>query len=131
MPCKHADLMLIYAKQAAVMNEPWKLWECKMNVNHWEKLFIHPVWDEHTEYRQIPKTIRIGNYDVPEPMREKPEIRTNYWVVNLTNPDDGVYGLIWSNLKTEQAWLNSGICHLTLEAATLHSKALISLSEVR
>ena len=130
MACKHADLMLIYAKQAAVMNEPWKLWECKMNVNHWEKLFIHPVWDEHTEYRQIPKTIRIGNYDVPEPMQEQPEFGQLYWFVDCSY-ESGVCAVVWSGDNYDYCRFTSGFCHLTRENCIIHAKALFSFSEVK
>ena len=32
------------------------------------------------KYRIKPKTIRIGEYDVPEPVREPLEFREKYWV---------------------------------------------------
>ena len=130
MPCKHAELMRIYAKQAAEMDEPWELWEWKMNVDkHWKKLFIHPVWDKHTEYRQIPKTIRIGKTDVPEPMREKPEYLSIYYVPSLSGSD--LYGARqWQNSDLSRIYFERGLCHTTKEAAIAHAKALFSFTEV-
>ena len=130
MPCKHAELMRIYAKQAAEMDEPWELWEWKMNVDkHWKKLFIHPVWDKHTEYRQIPKTIRIGKTDVPEPMRVKPKCDSYYWCID---PDrkNGVSKHVWEDDSADNCRLSKGLCHLTSENCIAHAKALFSFTEV-
>lgn len=129
MPCKHADLMMIYAKQAAEMDEPWKLWEWKMNVdNHWNKLFINPVWDKHTEYRQIPKTININGHEVPEPMRDRPEIGSRYYFVSARIDCSDTQ--TWTNDDTDNLRLQLGLCHLTKEAAIAHAKALFSFTEV-
>ncbi len=120
--------MMIYAKQAAECDEPWKLWEVNVR-NEWEILVEHPHWSENREYRQIPKTIRIGNFYVPEPMREKPEIGTRYWYI-VTGNDSMTGWNDWAEDPLDNILLKRGICHTTKEAAIAHAKALFSFSEV-
>lgn len=130
MACKHADLMMIYAKQAAEMDEPWTLWEWFETGYGWDKCTQHPQWKNCNEYRLKPKTIRIGNYDVPEPMREKPEIGTHYYAVNFAC-SDGVIMDIWHNKSADNQRLEYGVCHSTRENCIIHAKALFSFSEVK
>ena len=75
--------------------------------------------------RRKPSTIRIGDIDVPEPMREAPPIGTEYWV---TSTDDGVFETTWEGGSIDGRWLAAGLCHTTKEAAELHRKALILVS---
>lgn len=95
------------------------------------------VWYEKThndlcydyEYRVKPKTIRIGEYDVPEPMREIPARGTTYYVVDTVAPSSpGDY--TWVGDTADIGWFNLGILHSTRDAAVLHAKALLSLTEV-
>ena len=67
--------------------------------------------------RRKPRTIRIGNLDVPEPMRIAPAMGTAVWLVCIHT--DPPYRYSWSGNATEQGWLKLGICHLTKEAAEL------------
>ncbi len=129
MPCKHAELMMIYAKQAAEMDEPWKLWSVKKH-DQWLHLKSHPGWMEEREYRQIPKTIRIGNFDVPEPMRDRPEIGTEYYVVDAYG-NNGVFKSNWHGSQCDELAFERGLCHITSENCIIHAKALFSFTEVR
>ena len=51
----HAENKALYAKDAAVHKEPWKLWEC-LNPRNIDKefkpLYGHPSWREHVQYRR-------------------------------------------------------------------------------
>ena len=82
------------------------------------------------EYRVKPKTIRIGEYDVPEPMREIPVHGTSYYVVDIVSPDSPME-YMWVNDPADNNWLRLGIVHSTRDAAVLHAEALLSLTEVR
>lgn len=96
------------------------------------------VWYEKThndlcydyEYRVKPKTIRIGEYDVPEPMREMPALGTTYYVVHVVTPNSPKE-YAWVGDIADIGWFNHGILHSTRDAAVLHAKALLSLTEVR
>jgi len=128
MPCKHAELMMIYAKQEAEMDEPWKLWECKDEAGTPVCLAGHPSWNSRYSYRQIPKTININGHEVPEPMREKPEIGTKYWYVDI---DELYQWTTWQDDEYDNLLLSRGLCHATEEAAIAHAKALFSFTEIK
>lgn len=55
---KHHKEMLLYAQDAAVHKEPWKLWEFSFNGD-WKSLESHPRWDVSTDYRRKPQTVTI------------------------------------------------------------------------
>lgn len=131
MPCKHYKEMMIYAQQAAECDEPWKLWEWRIHIlDGWKPCTEHPDWHHSMEYRQIPKTIRIGNLDVPEPMRGKPEHHSKYYFVS-THAANGVEEKYWHDCKLDNRFLRLGVCHATEEAAIAHAKALFSFGEIK
>lgn len=127
---KHAALMLQYAQDAAETDRPWERWEfSNPSVPEWRSVeFSHPLWDEDCNYRRKPRTIRIGEFDVPEPLREAPAMESTYWAIDFFAKDSFVVDYQWDNDSTDQRMLRAGVCHATREAAELHAKALISLS---
>lgn len=82
------------------------------------------------EYRVKPRTIRIGDYDVPEPLRVAPEAGQLYYVPT-PHWDDGYVAFMWEGNIFDLRQLRNGHAHSTEEAATLHSKAIISLTKVK
>jgi hypothetical protein len=74
-----------------------------------------------------PKTIRIGEYDVPEPCREPLVTGTRYYVAYLGNPNDP-FCFRWNDYSADNSALDGGVVHLDKEAAILHAKALLSLT---
>lgn len=71
----HAESMALYAHDAATHERPWELWErapAGSNDCSWEAMQNHPSWGKSSWYRRKPKTIKIGEYDVPEPCRVAP-----------------------------------------------------------
>lgn len=80
-------------------------------------------------YRVKPKTIRIGEYDVPEPMQEIPARGTTYYVVDTVAPGSP-REYTWVDDPADIGWFNLGILHSTRDAAVLHAKALLSLTGV-
>lgn len=76
--------------------------------------------------RRKPRTIRIGDIDVLEPMRVAPAMGTVVWLVCIHR--DSPFQFCWSGNTTEQEWLKLGICRLTKEAAEQQRKALILVS---
>lgn len=81
------------------------------------------------DYRVKPKTIRIGEYDVPAPMTVAPAIGAPYYAaVNISKI---LYSAsLWGGTPMEMLWLQYGILHSTKEAAILHTTALLSLTKV-
>lgn len=90
----------------------------------WRECVGEPGWDLE-EYRIKPKTIRIGEIDVPEPVRSAPMKQQKYYVAH---PLSGAYMTLWDGNETDNQWLRNGLIHLTREAAELHAKALILVS---
>lgn len=77
--------------------------------------------------RVKPSTVRIGAYDVPEPMRVAPEEGTTYYFVHLDKFDNYDYH-DWDGGVFDTNILNKRICHSTKEAAKTHASALLSLT---
>lgn len=124
---KHADNMLAYAQDAQESDTPWQLWEYMYpNNGGWATLKDNPSWSYLLEYRRKVKTIRIGEYDVPEPLRVAPVWKTPYFFPSIVNR---VSSYTFANDSLDNFILDSGMMHLTHEAAELHVKALISLTK--
>jgi hypothetical protein len=83
------------------------------------------ILDRSFNFRRKTKTININGFEVPEPMRVKPEKGSKYY---LTEVDMGARDIEWDDDATDNRWLKSGICHATAEAAELHRKALLSFT---
>lgn len=129
MKHKHADVMLEYAKDARESDTPWINWEYMHEIsNGWQPLSYNPTWNHTVIYRRKVKTIRIGEYDVPEPLRIAPEIGTTYFYPAFTNASK-VYSYSFTNDHSDNRILDRGMMHLTSAAAELHAKALISLTK--
>ena len=79
-----------------------------------------------------PRTIRIGEFDVPEPLRELPERGTELFVTYLTNKKGYVTITTTGGIgEAALLFLRFGLLHTTPEAAIIHTKALISLTETK
>ena len=124
---RHATLMAEYARIAAEHKEPWKFIEWLDADGKWNGAKTHPVWDLDTEYRLKPRTIRIGEIDVPEPMRGAPEFGSVYFVADPITSKTAVKSK-WDDCRTDRLCLDHGLCHTTEEAAIAHAKALILVS---
>jgi len=127
----HAALMAEYAKDAAECDKPWELWEYLSRAG-WCDLTCSPSWSTGDAYRRKLKTIRIGEFDVPEPLLVAPGPGkvTQYWAATLTSTGDSA-GFIWNDDCWDKLRLARGLIHLTQEAAELHAKALLSFTEVK
>lgn len=124
---KHAVMMAEYAKIAAGHEKPWCFLEYLDESGKWLALDTHPEWGLDTEYRLKNCTIRIGEIDVPEPMRSAPEVGSCYFVVDLSGSGTVVKSK-WDDDWTDRLCLDRGMCHTTEGAAIAHAKALILVS---
>jgi hypothetical protein len=98
-------------------------------------------WYEYT-YRIKPKTITIGDMEVPEPVSEPLKAGTQYFIVDIN--DDELYDVgMWVDINDDELhdvgmwavdrydeyeYLSKCLIHLTKEAAIQHAKALIKVS---
>ena len=78
------------------------------------------------KYRIKPRAITVNGFEVPEPMREAPDIGTEYHLADAVNEDlAGSYQ--WKADSADSLWLSRGICHYTKEAAIAHAKAMLGI----
>ena len=128
----HAGLMMKYAEIAQTTDKPWKHFEVRRNKSAvWEAIYVPMPFYDNMEYRlkpEPPKTIRIGEYDVPEPVREPLEDDEEYWCVDLT-AEKLAWMYKWNNALFCNLMFRRGLIHLTKEAAVIHAKALLSLTK--
>lgn len=129
----HAAAMMEYAKDAAEHAEPWKLWEVKIAIgpcaNIWRACASHPAWDDRAQYRRKPRTIRIGDRDVPEPLRVAPAAGVTCWHVHLP-AHDMAEPVMFCDTDWQRRMLERGLLHATREGAMAHAEALVELSSV-
>ena len=128
MKHKHAELMLAYAQDAQKTDKPWLLWEFRYNDDKWLPLEDNPWWAYLVEYRRKIKTIRINGYDVPEPLKVKPNKGEKYYCVSFRE-ESNVDDYPWNDDTVDNQLFSKGMVHLNYEAAELHASALISLTK--
>ena len=122
----HADAMTQYALDAKKYNEPWKMWQYG-DGDAWIDCTSHPSWATAQVYRRKPQTIKIAQYEVPEPVREPLNRGQRFWVVSpFTGPDS----YTWDGDKEDFFALESGFVHLSEEDAQQHYEVLKKLLEV-
>lgn len=125
-PHKHWRLMRDYAQDAQETDRPWDRWQYRYKDGDWQDETGPFIFYTDFEYRRKPRTININGIEVPEPMREKPEDGTKYYMPMCDNEVDFS---VWQNSMSDNRWLSWGVCHLTREAAELHAKALLSFTK--
>ena len=99
---------------------PWEDFDGKDVEACWSLLASGPC----IKWRIAPETIKIGEYEVPEPCREALRSGQKFWTVN---PFTGPQHWTWDGSKEDYHALNSGFIHLTKEAAEQHYEAIKSL----
>ncbi|HBP27908.1 MAG TPA: hypothetical protein DD666_00650 [Advenella kashmirensis] len=87
---------------------------------------VPAFYDECLRWRIKPRTIKIGDMEVPEPLRVAPEKDATYYSVALFL--DEPIEMAWGYHDSETKWLSRGLLHLDRNAAIAHAKALIAVS---
>lgn len=126
---KHAAHMAAYAKDAAETDKPWERWEWTVKNCAWATLTEHPTWDTDSQYRRKPRTVHIGAFEVPAPLRAHPVKDTAYYVPCLTDRNTLWACNEWWDDSVDREYLRRGLVHLTKEAAEEHARALLSFTE--
>ena len=110
-------------KKVQYRKHPTLVWELFQNEDtslSWKLL----TGDSTVEWRIAPETLKIGEYEVPEPCREPLRSGQKFWIVN---PFTGSQEFTWYNSKTCHDALKGGFVHLTEEAAKKHYEAFKNL----
>ncbi len=83
---------------------------------------------EDIEYRIKPRTIMIGDMEIPSPLQEAPSDNTKYWTVSFFDEYSLVVGRFWCGSGNDIAFLRHGLIHLDRDSAIDHARALITIS---
>lgn len=121
----HAELMAQYAEDAKQHDKPWELWE-HGDGTEWTNCTSHPSWFKRHLYRRKPRTVKIGEHEVPEPCKF-PVYGQEYFVPILTS--EIPIRRTWVNDYNDRLALASNLVHLDQQSAALHAKALIEVSK--
>ena len=127
----HADLIALYAQDAAECSEPWLRWqylsEC---TNQWIDAVDLVAFHPKIKYRRKPKTVSINGIEVPEPVREPLEDGQEYWLADTSTSNASMTrGCVWRGDGYDYKWLAAGLIHLSEEAAQTHIDALLSFTK--
>ncbi len=127
-PHPHADLMMKAAEIAQENERWWEYFELKYPDGSWCSISDNFGFHKKCTYRLKPRTIKIGEYDVPEPVREPLEEGQRYYIPNIcivTTP----HTWNWDGDSFDTRCLERGLLHLDRESAEIHARALISLTQ--
>jgi len=88
----------------------------------------NPFDEPQLIWRVKPRTIKIGDMEVPAPITEAPEEGTAIFI-SVLSAENLYVELTWTNVSLHgKSVLSRGIAHLTASDAFQHSKALIAIS---
>lgn len=88
-------------------------------------------WDHETyeyEIRPRQRMITISERTIHEPMREAPELRTKYFIPDLSK-GDWYSATLWNGDGFDYRCLERGLCHTTAENAIAAAKAATPFPE--
>ena len=126
----HAENMKLYAQDAAETETPWDRWEwrpIRASVTEWVSGTASLTWSPENEYRRKPRTHTVNGFEVPEPMREKPEVGAKFYLPMPSAPDFQA-----EDMWTDSTWcdhlLERGLVHATKEAAIQNAKAMLGIA---
>jgi hypothetical protein len=129
----HAELMRLFAEDAMETDTPWERWQMKTDKGDWidYEMPYSPNWNLSVEYRRKPKKIRIGKYDVPEPLRVAPDYGDEYYVAAWAASGISYCWCSWEGARRDLQFLEAGLIHSTPEAAQYHIDAILSLTRAK
>lgn len=124
-PHPHAELMKLYAEDAALTDKPWELWEFRGSVSgSWHALDCNPAWSPRHSYRRKPSTRVINGFEVPVPLTAATlHTKKSYWVCDPSSPQ-WAWGTCNFTLDILQVRLERGIVFATKEDAVANAKAM-------
>ena len=109
------------------VRQPGDDWSLVLPASHDNGAYVR-FFDEY-EYRIKPSTIRIGGYDVPEPVREPLQVGDEYYTPSIGVNGVGVVAMEWIGEVDDYDRLTCGLIHLTIDSAEMHTKAIVSFTK--
>lgn len=126
---KHAKIIMEWAQMMQMPESEWRQMRFKgPDDEDWDTCDNMPGFYPGYEYRWKPRTIRIGDIDVPEPVRSEPNYNSTYYYPSILS--DLFYSADrWVGDSVNIAKLKNGLVHYDAYSAILHAKALLSLTQ--
>ncbi|WFQ80945.1 hypothetical protein PXH59_07600 [Xenorhabdus sp. SF857] len=122
----HADLITEYARLSHITDRPWEYFQYRYaDGNDWLEYDHDFGFHPEIDFRLKPRTIKIGDIEVPEPVREALKFGTEYHIPSIEYLS---YCFTWSDDRRDTERLQRGLIHPDRESAELHARALISLT---
>lgn len=121
----HADLMAQYAEDAKHHDKPWELWQFNYG-DTWAGCSTHPRWVSDFTYRRKPRTVLVGDIEVPELARLSWSMGRSISCLTL---QQGWAAAAPGRTTLKMRALASNLVHLDIQSAALHAKALIEVSK--
>ena len=123
----HADNCTLYAEDAQETDEPWLRWQERLcETARWIDCDGPIAFHQLKDYRRKPRTVRIGEFDVPEPVREQLMYDQEYWIADVSKGKP--HRNWWTGSEYALYWLAAGLIHMTEEAAQIHIDAMVSFT---
>ncbi len=128
----HAENMALYAEDAKIHAEPWKLWQIKTGSFDWIDCKFSPAWDSTCKFRRKPKTHIVHGVEVPF-FEFTPKVGEKYCVANVGLPEFFEDSYRTSECCTfTQRMIERGLLYPFTEdgkqAAILHAKAMLGIA---
>lgn len=128
---KHADLMLLYANDAAETDKPWERWEWRDKSDaEFLTCWQHPSWKLNHDYRRKPQVIRVGRHEFPKPITEAPLVGATVYNVQEHFDHTVPHAFQVAEEKFDPSnpfhkwYVRAGLSHLTRAAAQAHADTL-------
>lgn len=123
---KHIPSIRLYLDDLAETDQPWERWEYNAS-GKWKPLEGNPQWNFSVQYRRKPERIQ-KEVSFQKPESEVPPLGTQFFYPNSGYPARVMMG-IWTGDASDFGLLNSGLVHLSREAAKEHLDAILSVSK--
>ena len=128
---KHADLMLLYAKDAAETDKPWERWEWRDKIDaEFLTCWQHPSWKLNHDYRRKPQVTKVGRHEFPRPITEAPLAGATVYNVQEHFDHTVPHAFQVAEEKFDPSnpfhkwYVRAGLSHLTRAAAQAHADTL-------
>lgn len=122
----HAELMALYAEDAAKVNDPWTRWAAQGRTRSfttaWFRLTSNPTWDTEVKYRRI-YDITTRTLSYARPLDSRPRPRQTYYTPDFET-DCGYRSYNWNGTTTDNNLFASELCFATADEAASFTLAM-------
>lgn len=122
----YAELMALYAEDAAKTPEPWARWaaqgQTKNFTTAWFRLTGHPTWDPEVKYRRV-YDIVTRTISYARPLDSRPKPWQTYYTPDFEE-DCGYRSYNWNGTTKDNNLFASELCFATADEAASFTFAM-------